>query len=234
MRRLAIAFLLGLTLPLIALLRFPMPAPVIVPTPTPQGADSFQPETLTTPHEGVRVVILGDSTVVNAAALLPSDSACEVVNGAYNAQQAHEAHLRYIQDVVPLKPDAVLVMLPAAHLHFRHPSVAGDDLALYVEAMEVIAAQEDHTLIWLAPPISESESVPQFLPRWANPPISHLEYAQQIDVLNRVLMDRGTRFVPSPDIYMATDFEDATHLNERGHLMMAEWLDEELIQDLCR
>lgn len=194
---------------------------------------AFRPDLLPVPYDGARVVILGDSTIGEPAAVLALHNAppCEVVYGAAAGFGGPETFMRYVRDVIPVEPTAVLVQFTAAHLFYRRPEVAADTLAVYVREMVRAADDAGHALIFLSPPVSVDEPVAQIGLAWGS--VTRQEHAALLDELAAVIADNGGAVVDAPDMFGADDFSNTTHLNEQGRDSYAAWIQETIINDFC-
>lgn len=197
------------------------------------------------PQESARrtIVVLGDSgSYVSSPGgyveLLHDEYAaqgCDILNASVQAYDIVQMYGRFERDVLPLQPDAVILSPLGGQWARWQPALGEDVLRLTLDRFAASAAAHDIPLVVLALPVTRTiEGVP--LPRAAWDELSdEPTRVAYLETLRVVLLSTD---IPSFDgraaaRWTADDYVDGSHLSQQGHQKLADWLDKELIYDLC-
>lgn len=189
----------------------------------------------------IRIAFLGDSTTFNVrerdgyVEMLNKwhqGEGCDFINAAVPGLDAAAIYARYERDVLPLEPDVVIAALPALQYYKIRPSIGADILRVILKDMADLASAHEETFFVLAMPINLSSEVPPVPIAWGP---ADLEVQEEYHrALYEVMQESGDSLLDARQLqWQAEEFRDSTHLTDDGLYHLAQWLDGELIAELC-
>jgi len=189
-------------------------------------------------EDALRIVFMGDSVSAGSSDVLAypdilsqryTRGACQVLNASAHGYNLWRLYAAYERVVRPIAPDVVVIMAGSNEASGYRPGLAAPIVEAGLRTLTTLIRDDGAEAILLIPPMAPP-GVETFSPLWDR--AAHYEtFAPALRAVQDAV--EGVGGIDVSEGLTGADFANTTHLNKSGHEKLADWLDKELIADLC-